>query len=426
MNRISSRGHVAAPSLLLVLALLTGCGMGSPSVIANSSSPSSNPSSGSGGSFSVTAVSPAPGSTQVALSAVIQITFSSAAAPSTVDAANIRVTAPNAVAGAVTYNASTNTATFTPSAALQPDSTYTVTVSGVTSSSGTEMAGTFTSSFATVTSSAGSGGGSANNDTCANAYIGLAQTPPCTQYQTFLLLESDKATAGGVAIDTNGKVSLSFASVSNANTSANFTAQPNTEYTVQFCPAYKEGGASSPPACFNVATATSDASGEVDSAFTFPRPGNWAGDFQVSLKGVALLHTTFVNPPQSVQPFQPVVWLYFTLEPETTVNGTGVATGAQDPLSSGSIEYDDKGTVGISLVGASPNSTYAAYESVTPAVGGSGTNELTTFTTDAGGDGGPQNVFTDPFLNPAGGDIFTVEPRDGSRAGFIGGFSVPQ
>lgn len=427
MSSMPSRNHVVPPCLLLALAFITGCGSGGQIRAANSGSPSSNSSSGSAASFSVTAVSPANGSTQVALSAVVQIAFSSPADSSTVDAANIRVTAPNAVAGAVTYSASTNTATFTPSAPLAASSTYTVTVSGVTSSTGTEMTGTFMSDFATVTGAPASGSGNGNNNGsngyCPNAEtLGLPGPPPCLQYDAFLLAANGGTNPGTIMIDTSGNVTAEFESV--PEPPAAFTVQPNTTFMVQFCPAYNVNTSANPPQCFNAGAVTSDASGIVNSTFKFPRPGDWAGDFQVYSGNTVLLHTSFpANMPQTETLAQPVTELLYTLQPETQVNGTGIAVGAQaqDPLSSGPVKYNAKGTIGFWLYGAPPNTAYITYESATPAVGGASTYELNTFTTDGTGYGD-----SEPFPNVAGGDVFTVEPQDSSHAGWIGGFSVPQ
>ncbi len=147
--------------------LLSGCGSGSHQPLPGNPSGPSNPPTGSSGSastaFSVSSITPAPGTTGVALNTPIKIVFSSAADASTVNTTNIQVMDPKAVSGAVAYDASTSTATFTPSSALVANSTYTVRVSGVTSSTGTGLASPFTSNFSTsaASSSGGSTGGSA-------------------------------------------------------------------------------------------------------------------------------------------------------------------------------------------------------------------------------------------------------------------------
>ena len=76
--------------------------------------------------ISVASTVPATGATGVSTTAAIQITFSSAANPNTVNSTNIQVTDPNKnpVPGTVTYNSTTNIATFTPTTPLAANTTY--------------------------------------------------------------------------------------------------------------------------------------------------------------------------------------------------------------------------------------------------------------------------------------------------------------
>jgi Bacterial Ig-like domain len=515
MRCISSWGCVAASSFLLVFALLTSCGDGSRiTPVSSAGSTSSTPS----GSFLVSAISPASGSTQVALSATIQITFSSAADASTVNAANIRVTAPNAVVGALAYNASTDTATFTPSAALVANSTYTVTISGVTSSTGVVMASTFTAEFATVASSSGAGSGyappgtfgvsavspapgatgvplnstiqvtfssPADPSTVAYPHIvlfvgqndlwpgtvsydassntatytptgglvanttytvlvgGITSTAGVAMAGTFTSTFSTAASGpssdcwvstlysaspfactqylapmtkngtgydpyvGNIAMDGSGNVAVGLSPVA-----------PSTSFTVQFCPAYNANSSASAPPCFEVGTVSSDASGNVDittATFKFPRPGSWAGDFQVTSGSTVICQTA--APLGTVLALQ--TFLVFMLQPETTVNGTGIATGTQDPLSEPEELSSIGGRVGGQLNGAEPNATYIFSESQPRALNGSAEQELCAFTTDSNGNGSCGN-------NAAGGAIFQIVPQESSHVGWIGGFLVPQ
>jgi hypothetical protein len=82
---------------------------------------------------------PAAGATNVVTTSTLQAAFSKAVQSSTIsftlkDAAN------NPVTGTVTYNATTNTATFTPSALLATATTFTATISGAKDASGNVMA----------------------------------------------------------------------------------------------------------------------------------------------------------------------------------------------------------------------------------------------------------------------------------------------
>jgi methionine-rich copper-binding protein CopC len=100
----------------------------------------------------VVSETPTINASNVSLTSTVTATFNEAILPSTltftvVDPAN------NPVAGTVQYNASTNTATFTPAAALQPESNYTVTVSGATDALGDVMAAPLVWSFSTASAS---------------------------------------------------------------------------------------------------------------------------------------------------------------------------------------------------------------------------------------------------------------------------------
>ncbi len=92
----------------------------------------------------VTAVSPQANATSVANSAAVTATFSEAINPASL---NFTLTGPSgAVAGSVAYSAATNSATFTPAAALQPGATYTASVQA-SDAVGDAMPSPFTWSF---------------------------------------------------------------------------------------------------------------------------------------------------------------------------------------------------------------------------------------------------------------------------------------
>lgn len=366
---------------------------------ATPNSPSNPPASPSGPSnpstpaatFSVASISPAPGATQVALNTTIQITFSSDANASTVNATDIKVTSPQPVPGTVSYDSSSKTAKFTPSAALAPSSTYTVTVNGVSSSSGTSMTGPFTSRFATVTASASSGSPSA----------------PVLQYEASLI--QGTTVVGSISVDTTGTVSVQF---SGATASQNFA--------LQFCPTFYSK-MELPPNCFSVGSFAADSSGKVNASIKFPKSGSWAGDFQVN-SGTTPESSTGLNATtvsgSSSEVYQAA------LQPMTTVNGAALTSGTQAPLTSGSVVYS-KGTLQFTLSGASPGTTYTSTENAL-ALGGSYSYVLATaqkqsaFTTDSKG-----NISFTVLQDGIFGDIFTVEPQN-NTVGYVGGFSVPK
>jgi methionine-rich copper-binding protein CopC len=86
----------------------------------------------------VTATTPGPAATSVAVSATVKATFSEAVQPATVG-----LTVKNAdgatVAGAVAYDSASRTATFTPSSALSAGAVYTATASGAKDTAGNTM-----------------------------------------------------------------------------------------------------------------------------------------------------------------------------------------------------------------------------------------------------------------------------------------------
>jgi hypothetical protein len=100
----------------------------------------------------VAAVSPLNGATGVSTGTVVNVTFSEAMDPATINGTTITLKNTNtsaAVAGAVTFNG-TNIATFTPNVPLAPGTGYTVTVTtGVKDLAGNAMAAQVVSTFTT-------------------------------------------------------------------------------------------------------------------------------------------------------------------------------------------------------------------------------------------------------------------------------------
>lgn len=392
----SSSRNAAIFSLTVLSALFTGCGS---SHVNTPSSPTPTPGSpsspgGSSATFSVASIVPAAGATQVPLNATVQITFSSAANTSTVNTTNIKVTDPNAVSGAVSYNSMTNTAVFTPAAPLTASTTYTVTVSGVTGTNGAKLANTYTSTFATVAPG-----------TSPNPPPPTPPPAPVTlQYQA-PLLQGQSTANGKVTVDTTGNVAIQLTG-----------AAASTTYSVQFCPAVDSLNSNASAAtCLNIATLATNASGDGSATAMFPQPGNWAGDFEVML-GSKQMYGTYLWPAVPNQTYMA------TLEPKmSTNNGWDTTLSKQDPLTSGTVTYTN-GNVTFTLTGGLANTTYESNESETVYIDGSGTYGLNTFTTDAKGDATSSTTASD-----SGGDIFQVGPNNSNvYAGYIGGFTVPK
>src|SRR3989344_4515485 len=94
------------------------------------------------------------GATGVGVNTAISATFSEALDASTLNTSTFTLTGPSGlVAGTVAYNPATNTATFTPSAALAYNTNYTATITtGVKDLAGNPLALNYSWSFATISS----------------------------------------------------------------------------------------------------------------------------------------------------------------------------------------------------------------------------------------------------------------------------------
>lgn len=319
MHRGCARARSVGPvtfSLTICLALLSGCNNNSNQAVTSSTSSKST--------FSVAAIFPASGATGVATNTTIQITFSSAANSATVTAANITLTGPTsaAVSGTAAYDSENNTATYAPSAALAAGTTYTVKVSGVKSSTGTSLLAAFTSTFTTA----------------------AASGTPTTQYHTPLFPEGLAVINGAITIDTSGGMTVQLTG-----------ALPSTTYSVQFCTAVATGACTKRQTnCFSVGTVSTNADGGGSLTEMFPQPGSWAGDFQLNTGSATGVYFTSLEPHFNGETYMS------TLEPSSTVNGTGLgntciagASTTQAPLTSGTVTFSN-GSATYTVTGSSP------------------------------------------------------------------------
>jgi hypothetical protein len=250
------------------------------------------------------------------------------------------------------------------------------------------MASSFTSTFSTIASS------------------------PTYQYRASLFSWPNPTSINGqVSVDTAGNVTVQLTGATASKT-----------FTAQFCPAYDAGAGASPPACLTIGSVSTDASGNGSSTTMFPKPGSWAGDFQVT---VDAMMTGYMTGLQSSTTAATSGQIYMsTLQPETTANGTGVSRWTtQSPLTSGTVTYSN-GSVEFAVTGATPNALYDTIESETVALDSSGSYAMGSLTTGSGGNGST----TASLAGGSGsGDMFQVDPASTSpySAGYIGGFSVP-
>lgn len=363
MQRPFATSVVLCALVILGLISSTGCGSSSKAV-------------------SVKSIEPASGATDVSSSATVQITFTTSANPQTVNTTNIQIidSNKNAIAGTVTYNASSNMATFAPTTPWTCAMTFTVTVAGVASLTGSAMTAPFSATFTT----------------------GPCGSP--AQYRVSLFnVASENQIQGEILVDTTGAVTAKVQG-----------AAATTTFAFQFCPAGKLYSS-----CIALGNITTDASGNASLTITFPQSGSWAGDFQLAAGGTTQYQTDVV-PDQSSAVY------VGTLQPASTVNGKGIyqygAPGPQDPLTSGTVTVSGT-TVQVQMTGTAPNSTYAAGEC--PLFFGSSCYELVNsqnqsgFTTDGNG-----NVIFSVLQDGVPGDIFDVGQL-ADHAGFVAGFNVP-
>src|SRR5579864_5664153 len=128
---------------LLLLSTITGCG--DPDKNAVPTPPTTSPT--------VTLVTPANGNTGLcSTTTIISATFSKAMNPATITTSTFTVMAPGGanVAGAVSYAAATNIATFTPSSALALNTAFTATITtGAADTFGNRLAANFVWTFTT-------------------------------------------------------------------------------------------------------------------------------------------------------------------------------------------------------------------------------------------------------------------------------------
>ena len=112
---------------------------------------------------SVSSVSPVNGATDVATYTTVTVTFDMAMDESTITTSSFTLSNGGAVSGTVSYDSGTYTATFTPTANLASNTTYTATLStAITSAGGTPLASVYSWSFATVYAGDVNGDGNLN------------------------------------------------------------------------------------------------------------------------------------------------------------------------------------------------------------------------------------------------------------------------
>jgi Ice-binding-like/Bacterial Ig-like domain len=193
------------------LLLIIGAGCGDPDKAGN---PGLTPPT-------VISVAPPDGSAGVCPSTIVTATFSKAMNPATINTTTFTLTGPGGpVAGVVTYDASSNTAIFTPSSALAiPTVTYTATITtGATDTFGNALASDFVWTFTTGTTNCLTGPPTVISvtppdlsagicpDTVVVATFSEAMNPATINSTTFLLAAGSTPVAGAVTYDAPSRV----------------------------------------------------------------------------------------------------------------------------------------------------------------------------------------------------------------------------
>jgi subtilisin-like proprotein convertase family protein len=138
-----TRSRIHRLPLFLLLSVLMACGGGG----GGGSHPDTTPPT-------VSSTSPAKNATDAAVIPIVMATFSEALNGATVNSTTVSLMdGGSPVSGAVSYDAATRTAAFTPSAMLNLSTVYTAMITtGVTDSAGNAMAANYTWSFTTASS----------------------------------------------------------------------------------------------------------------------------------------------------------------------------------------------------------------------------------------------------------------------------------
>ena len=221
----SYSAHTICLAAFLLLIVATGCGDpdktgGNPGLTAPT----------------VSAVAPVAGSVGACINTTVSARFSKAMNPATITVATFTLTGPNgtALAGQIAYDATSNTATFTPSANLAPSTLYNAQISTqVRDAFGNDLANAMVWSFTTgVTVCSGVGapavqsatpGNGACPNTVATAAFSEAMNPATIDNSTFTL-------TGPGTTPVNGQVTYDTTSNSAIFTPGNSLATNTTYY----------------------------------------------------------------------------------------------------------------------------------------------------------------------------------------------------
>ncbi|HKI97842.1 MAG TPA: Ig-like domain-containing protein [bacterium] len=271
---------------------------------------------------SVSSVSPVDTATEVALDAVVTATFSEPIAPATLDTSTFTVSdGVGPITGTVTYDPGTLTATFTPSAPLQENTTYTADIAAsVTDLAGNALGSAYTWGFTSVVDGTPptvvSTSPAANATNVADsAVITATFSEPiaaATLTGNFTVSDGSGNIAGTVTYDAPTRTAT-FTPASPLTGNTVYTAKLNTNVTDQ----------APTPNALAAAKTWSFATTPVPVAMTIGGPAN-------VLEGLtaAFSVATVTYSDGTTAPLPAVTWSVTNGSGTATVNaGTGVVTG---------------------------------------------------------------------------------------------------
>ena len=291
----------------------------------------------------VVSTNPANKATGVALTVAPSATFSTAMTASTINSNTFTVTGPGgtAVAGTVGYNATTLTGTFTPGAALLPNTTYVATIgTGAQNTAGTALATPYNWTFTTaalippavISTNPANGATSIPVAQTVSAAFSTAMTAATINGSTFTLQGP-----GGTAIA--GAVTF----VPGTNTAA-FTPSANLAYGTTY-----------------IATITTGAQNLAGTALAAPY--SWSFTTVASPVPPTVISTVPANGATGVLLTQPISATFSTAMNSATLNNATftVATSA-GVAAAGTITYNSPSTTATFTPSANlaPSTTYVA------------------------------------------------------------------
>ena len=182
--------------------------------------------------LAVTATTPLSGATGISITSAVTATFNQTMNAATLTAATFTLTAQGggSVAGIVSYNSGTSTATFTPSSSLASNITYTATITtGAAALSGATLAANYAWSFTTAASTTLSVTSTTPAGGATNVDVTKAITATFSQPMNALTLTTSTFNLTGPNGNVSGTVSYS-----GATSTATFTPSSNLAYNTSY------------------------------------------------------------------------------------------------------------------------------------------------------------------------------------------------